>query len=234
MNPAFNAIDTAIKANEVTAGTASTDATTAKNNIGTMANLETTEKSTLVGAINEVNTKAGTAQTTANNAVAGNTETALALNAFMRKFNLSTIVNSNATATSGAITNQLTLAQNSDGSIFKFYGYLQLNAGATMARTAIPGATGWYGVDTNLVLTKAPTSAYIIKCAGFYSALKANMANAGATQGDYFYVGTNGHIYIGLAQSNTPLTTATTDSYDRHVYMPCIYFNADFGDEPEQ
>ena len=44
------------------AATADTKATTANTNIGTMANLETTEKQTLVGAINEVNTKASTSQ----------------------------------------------------------------------------------------------------------------------------------------------------------------------------
>lgn len=234
INPAFSAIDTAMKANETSASTAGNDATTAKNNIGTMADLTTTEKTTLVSAINEVNSKAGTAQETANQAVSGNNATSIALNNFMRKFNLSNIADSNATATTGAITNQLTLAQNDDGSIYKFYGYLQLNAGATMARTAIAGATGWYGVDTGLVLTTAPSTAYIVKCAGVYSALKANMSNAGATQGDYFYVGTNGHIYVGVAQSSSALTTATTDSYDRYVFVPCIYFNADFGDEPEE
>jgi hypothetical protein len=44
------------------AAAADTKATTANTNIGTMANLSTTEKQTLVGAINEVNTKASTSQ----------------------------------------------------------------------------------------------------------------------------------------------------------------------------
>ena len=44
------------------AATADTKATTANTNIGTMANLETVEKTNLVGAINEVNTKASESQ----------------------------------------------------------------------------------------------------------------------------------------------------------------------------
>lgn len=44
------------------AATADTKATTANTNIGTMANLETVDKTDLVSAINEVNTKASTSQ----------------------------------------------------------------------------------------------------------------------------------------------------------------------------
>lgn len=44
------------------AAAADTKATTANTNIGTLANLTTTEKQTIVGAINEVNTKANTSQ----------------------------------------------------------------------------------------------------------------------------------------------------------------------------
>ena len=52
-NTADGKADTAI----TNAGTAQTNASTALTNIGTMANLDTTEKTNLVGAINEVNTK---------------------------------------------------------------------------------------------------------------------------------------------------------------------------------
>jgi hypothetical protein len=48
------------------AATADTKATTANTNIGTMANLNTTEKTNLVGAINEVNTNTSTNTTNLN------------------------------------------------------------------------------------------------------------------------------------------------------------------------
>lgn len=233
INPAFSAIDTAMKANETSASVAGTDATTANNNIGTMANLTTTEKTTLVGAINEVNSTAGTAQQTANQAVAGNATTADALEAFMKKFNLVSFTDSPATATSGVIVNNLTLAQNSDGSIFKFYGHLQLNTGATMARSAIAGMSGWYGVDTGLVLNTSPTEAYMVKGAGVASFITATLANTDSTQIDYFAVGTNGHIYVVPAQSSANLTTKTNASYDRYIFVASLYFNTSFGDEPE-
>lgn len=86
----------------LTANTALTNAGTANTNIGNMANLETTEKSNLVGAINEVE---------------GNVE----------KFNLtnfSSYSGDDIVVTGGTLTVKngiLRVATNSDGSIFKFY-----------------------------------------------------------------------------------------------------------------
>lgn len=85
---------------QTTANTAVTSAGTANTNIGTMANLTTTEKSTLVGAINEVE---------------GNIE----------KFNFTSFTPYNAgntTCNNCSITaGSITVATNSDGSIGKIY-----------------------------------------------------------------------------------------------------------------
>ena len=99
---------------------AQSDATTALNsagsantNIGTMANLETTDKTTLVGAINE------------------NTRN-------INNFNLTnyyTINTSDITVTNGTLTDSsLKVATNSDGSIAKIYGTVRV-ANATGAVT---------------------------------------------------------------------------------------------------
>lgn len=101
---------------------AQNDATTALNsagsantNIGAMANLSTTEKSSLVGAINEVNSKA--------NKNAGDIE----------NFNLTSYTNytnSDFTFTNcTGIANScdITVAKNNDGSLAKIYGRIFVN-----------------------------------------------------------------------------------------------------------
>lgn len=86
----------------LTANSALTNAGTANTNIGTMANLETTEKSSLVGAINEINGD-------------------------INKFNLtnfSSYTGDDIVVTGGTLTTKagtLYVATNDDGSIFKFY-----------------------------------------------------------------------------------------------------------------
>ena len=103
-NTADGKADTAI----TNAGIAQTNASTALTNIGTMANLETTTKSSLVGAINEVNTS-------------------------VNKFNLNTFTNHKHTEgdiTSTQATFSFTsvwTALNSDDSIGKVYGLIDMN-----------------------------------------------------------------------------------------------------------
>lgn len=232
MNPAFSAIDTAIKANEVAAGTAGTDATAAKNNIGTMANLETTEKGTLVGAVNEVNTKAGTAQQTANTAVGDAAAVNTALLGFMQKFNFTSFTNGDLTHTTvtGTVVNDLTLAQNTDGTIFKMYGNFQVNPNASASRSAIPGLTGYYGVNTGLQLFTAPETAFTVKGAGVLGGTANNGVEYTVFPCD-FSVGTDGYIYILPDTVNTAVNYGANYAY-RHMYLPCIYFNANFGDAP--
>lgn len=233
INPAFSAIDTAMKENATSASTAETDATTANNNIGTMANLTTTEKTTLVGAINEVNSTAGTAQTTANTAI-GNAQTvANTLDSFMRKFNFTSFTDGDTTQTTvvGLAFNNLTLAQNSDGSIFKLYGNYQINPNSSVSRKAIPGMTGKYGVDANLTLATAPTEAYLIKSAGVGIGTRNDaIATYGNIPSD-FAVGTDGKIYLFPSDVNGTMAADASSAY-RQWFFPCVYFNVSFGDTP--
>lgn len=229
INPAFSAIDTAMHANAVAASTAGTDATTAKNNIGTMTDLQTTEKNTLVGAINEVNTNAGTAQTTANTAIGNAGAVDTKLNDFMQEFNLNQFSNgSNQSGIVGSVTNDLSCAQNLSGSMFKVYGTWSMNGSSTrVPRVAIAGMAGYYGIDIGITLNSAPTTAYIIKCAGNY------LGNDGTKltfhSGVDLAVGTDAKVYIFPSTSNASVSPI---NYDKCVFNPCLYFNSNFGDTP--
>lgn len=104
------------------AGTALTNAGTANTNIGTMANLTTSEKSSLVGAINEVD---------------GNVDT---LNS---KFNFTTFTSygtSDVTNNSNGTLSEcsLTLATNSDNSVLKLYGNIVVNNATANGTITIP------------------------------------------------------------------------------------------------
>ena len=234
INPAFNAIDTAMHNNAVAAETAGTDATAAKNNIGTMANLETTEKSTLVGAVNEVNTKAGTAQTTANQAVGDAAAVDTKLTTFMKKFNLTSFTNiTSISATGGTQSGKITLAQNSDGSIFKLYGHLEITGQSSIAGTvAVPGLSGYYGIATGLYLTTAPDEAYAVDAGGTLYRQNMNTYAADQFNSLSFAVGTDGQIYIWLLNWNMNTYNVPSGYALEFNYPACLYFNASFGDTP--
>lgn len=232
VNGAMSAIDTQMKANADSATSAGTSATTANNAIGTLASLTTTAKTDLVSAVNEVNTTAGTAQSTANTAIGSANAVATALNTFEQKFNLTNITqgNENNYSKTGIVLNNLKLAQNSDGSIFKMYGVFQVNPTSSATRTAVAGLTRQYGVDTGLVLTTAPTTAYVVQSAGIQS--ENNASDSANVMPIDFAVGTNGHIYVCLNDTNANASPSASGRAWRNVYIPAVYFNTSFGDEP--
>lgn len=101
---------------QTTANTAVTSAGTANTNIGTMANLETTEKSSLVGAINE-------------------------LFSVISDFNLTTFEtynNASSFTVSGNASfswGELRIAKNTTDSLFKLYGSVQILVNSVGATT---------------------------------------------------------------------------------------------------
>ena len=228
INPAMSAIDTAIHNAATTASQGVSDASTAQTRADSAY--------TLAG---DANTAAGTAQTTANSAVAtGNTNSAK-IASLESKFNLSSIasittLNAGAWATD---TLKFTLAQNSDGSVFKFYGswWSGNNTSSTLncQKTAIPGASGFYGIATNLFLNTAPTEAYFVEPGGI-----ATMGTRGQSVpleslwGATFGVGTDGQIYIYVNQGQTEGIPA--NNMRILDLFPCIYFNTNWGDEPTE
>lgn len=238
INGAFSSIDTAIKSAKDTADTAAGDATTANTAIGTLANLNTTEKTNLVGAINEVNTAAGTAQNTANAAGGTASQTATDLSNFINKFNITASTSTaNVQITRGSITSQPKLSQNSDGSMFKFYGMLQINAfsstsGAALPFDSIPGMTGYRGYATGCYLSTAPETAYTINGACEYTKHNENDTQVQSRTVKDIAVGTDGQIYIAPTLSSSSTDTWGSGCFLRWYFPPCLYFNVNFGDLP--
>lgn len=234
VNGALNTIDTQMKANADSATSASTSATTANTAIGTLANLETTAKTDLVSAINEVNTATGTAQNSATTALNTANTTATNLTTFEQKFNLSSITNTVAPEFTGqAQPSRFTLAQNSDGSIYKLYGRMVFNSGSVIKRTtAVAGLTGYYGSPTGVYLNQNPTSAYIVSCAGVRAVTDGNETNTKTVSQIDFAIGTDGQVYLFVAQQSVN-QTVSSGNYEIYIMHPCIYFNTNFGDTAE-
>lgn len=124
---------------QLTANTAVTNAGTANTNIGTMANLETTNKTSLVGAVNEVNSKIN------------DTNSKLNFTSFTT-YDVSDLTNTNGGTLSYS---GLTLASNSDGSVIKLYGQLV---------TTAPTQTGVIKITGSAL---RPTSEFVVKNSGF-------------------------------------------------------------------
>ena len=210
INPAMSAIDTQMKANADASTTAGTNATSALNGIGTLANLTTTEKSNLVGAVNEIDTELGTVAGVASGAstTAGQAKTkADGLETYftMTTFNTLTATANNATIAWSTVRE----AVNADGSLGKVYG----------AMVVTPTAT------SNSYVTFAssfrPSSQITI------NAVAIKQRNAGDADKTIFPVdvifNTDGTIRINFEASeyNVPF---------RFIFIPCLIFATDFGD----
>lgn len=161
------------------------------------------------------NSTATTANTNANTAIANNATTQTTLNNFMLKFNLNTITRyQQADLTFTGVTfsyienADFTLAKNSDGSIFKLYGYIN--------GTASTGGNVAIVLNNTGILTDTPYSIFpagIMSPDGGTSSMQVGI-----------YVENNKMTinYWNYQQGNTKTTL-----------FPCIYFNADFGDTPQ-
>lgn len=221
VNGALNTIDTQMKANADSATSASTSATTANTNIGTLANLETTAKTDAVSAINEVNTKAGNAQSTANTAVsdASNAQTTANLakteaDALASFVNINSYTNwnrssdFNRTQGTGSIAwCSITVAKNSDGSLCKIYG------GLTIDGVSAGGCIFKLIRDTGL----RPTNRITVNPLGF--AISGGRTSAMVS----CYINTDGTLefeFYGSTGQNSV------------TIFPCVLWVKDFGDTP--
>ena len=223
INPAMSAIDAQMKLNADAASAASGAAATADGKAVAAGNAASTADG-----------KAETAQTTANGAVTR-------INALEQALNLSNIQSVTWDGFEPFVTlrsqftdgyGNLYLAQNSDGSIFKLYGtiiYKVGNQNVTTPNVAVPGLTGIYGFKT-MQLISAPDEAYIISSAGSYRQSDANYVKyAGSLD---IAVGTDGYIYINITGAQSGIMQANIDIH--MWFSPCIYFNKNFGDQPQQ
>lgn len=222
-NGAMSAIDAQMKLNADSASTAGTNATTANTNIGTLSNLTTEAKTNLVSAINEVDSHADTAQSTANSAneTAGSALSSAttannditALKSYLSLSSVTNYTTSSFSIVSGggtfaAPSQSFTVARNSEGTLCKIYGAIQIS-GATQGQNV--------KIKLNADTGLKPTEAFTVVGTGF---------------GD----GVNGITNLNI-KFNTD-GTIEFDTYvgaDNVVLRPmaCLIFVQDFGDQPE-
>lgn len=170
-----------------------------------------------------------------------------AIDALKAQLNLNDIESKTLTF-NGSRTAYITLAQNSTGSLFKFYGQfyydnnttstINLNT-ASLYKVAIAGAPTYYGFPTGLYLNTAPTTAYMISQAGYgaFATLGYNKTNTGYMDAGNFFavqirVGTDGQIYIAPNGNNwsSGNETVNANTRSRIFWQPMLYWNGDFGD----
>lgn len=205
VNGALNTIDTQMKANADSATSASTSAITANNAIGTLADLNTKEKTNLVGAINEANTNAGTAQNTANNASstatsASTTANGLATYFNINTFNTATVSTSDASVVSGTVRT----ATNEEGSLGKVYGSMLLTPNNSPTIT--------------ITSPFRPTSVITINELAIIQDMQSK-----EIYGKDVSIATNGNITINIQ--------AYFNARQIKVWLPaCVIFAKDFGD----
>lgn len=140
-NQDMSKIDTQMKANSDAANGADGKADANTTSIGTLANLTTTSKINLVSAVNEVNSTATTAQNTATSAASGVSTINTKLTLDQIKDNLT------VTSSLGNVTlNNMKVVHNSDGTIAKIYGTINVEnvAGPTADVTINIAGTGLY------------------------------------------------------------------------------------------
>lgn len=219
-NSDMNKIDAALKTNADNATAAGGIAEAASTAIGTLSDLTTDAKTSLVAAVNEVDSHADTAQSVANTA---NT-TANGCRTDLNKFNLTNNVNLTPTASLGSIDTSVSKVQfagDSTNSIFKVYGRLNIRN--------LSGVSGDLVVkigDTSL----RPSSAYEINSGALITTrdLQGGFSGIGSRN---LKVNTDGSIYVVIPNSSmVGGLDGTTTTFDITIF-PCLYFNSDFGDQ---
>lgn len=223
-NTDMTKIDTAVHTASATATGADGKADANATAIGTLTNLTTDVKTDLVSAINEVDSHADSATTTATQATATATSaltTATTANngvtALANFLNLSSVTNyttSSFTITSGggsfaSASQSFTIARNNEGSLCKVYGAIQIS-GATVGQTLT------IKLNANTGLT--PTEAFTVTGTGF------------------------GDSSVGITNLNIKFNTDGTLEFSTYVNssnvvirpMACLIFVKNFGDEPEE
>lgn len=208
-NSDMQKIDAGIHSAQTAATGADGKATTNATSIGTLANLSTTEKSNLVGAVNEVNTAVGTAQGTANSAQLDATSALNKASKLEDQFAFTTTEFTTSQITTSNFSNKIgymNVSINEDASLFKVYGNLEGDAVAGQ-RASIKLSIAALTVDAE----------YYIYNGGFYS----NPSNFVDT---YYMTIKNGEIEIWF--------DATANGHYRIHALPILFINKDFGDLP--
>lgn len=220
-NSDMSKIDAAVHTVAGTATGADGKADTNATSIGTLANLTTDAKTSLVAAVNEVDSHADAATTTAGNALssattaatnAGLAQTAVANLAAKFDLTPATLTVSCPQVTPTAASTNVTCAKNSDGSLCKIYGRIRLGSGYN-------GNCVCTTSDTGL----RPTEAITISGAGLRIARTSTGSNV---FGLSYTINTNGTVTITVGNDSS------FNSVDVEL-IACLIFVTNFGDTPE-
>lgn len=211
-NTDMGKIDAGMKANAdantVTDGKADTNAT----NIGTLANLNTSAKTDIVSAVNEVYTTAGTADNTAQQA-SNNANTAKSeADALTRYLAITQTAKISPAVTGGTIgnINDMYYALNADGTLGKVYGRLRFTVNTTGTITI-----------TLPVSPLSTESQFTIAGACWY--ITGGSGGIGVINARDMVVNTNGNCVVTFSGFGVGDTVTMW-------FPPCLYFFTDFGD----
>lgn len=223
-------IDTAIHGVATSVGTETGRINILESSVGNVANLTTTDKSSLVNAVNEVDSNSKTNSTnigTLSNLETINKSTIVnAINEIVGKFNINNFKNnltftittvSGQAPTQNATYTRLSSAHNDDGSIGKIYGCLEINGGGsaqTLSTINIKSS------DTGLRPTQDIT---LDGCC--FQAITGNDGYV-RTRTQSYTLKTNGTIEINGIQIWGGSETRIFN------FIACLIFATDFGDVP--
>ena len=218
VNGAFSSIDTQMKANADSATTANTTASTAQNAIGTLSGLNTTAKTDLVNALNEVNTNLGTTSGVASSASATATQANNKATALESTFNINNFENfdiNNITKSNCNIAyGNIHTASNADGTLGKIYGFL---GSVTSTSSTTDGYISFmtpFRPTQDIVIND---SVLMIQHSYQGAANSESIARTGMT------IKTTGEVRIAVQ--------AYYYNRNYNYYLPpCLYFMKDFGD----
>lgn len=143
-----------------------------------------------------------------------------------------TTVEGSSFITTGGVTTSgsYTIAQNSAGSLYKFYGQVNIGNGSdtdvTITCSPIPGLAGYYGILVG-TLNASPEAAYNVANCGFQ--IQEQSGNVlEYLWGMGFAIGSNGGVYFYPNQEGS--FTVPAHRIRRYKLLPCLYFNTNFGD----
>lgn len=198
-NTDMGKIDTGIHNAATTATAADGKADAANTAIGSLASLTTDEKTSLVGAINEVDSHADAAQVSANSAYL--TASGAATDATKALGILNFDVGTSLTFTGGFApsSNSLKIYKNSDGSLAKISGHMEFNAPQAGSFTVSTADTGL-----------RPAAQIVLTDVGFIQE-----ADTGYMRVTDVTVNTDGTLTIGLYGKSSGALT-------EYISMPCI------------
>ncbi len=217
-------IDTQMKTNADNIATAISGvqtATTTANQANTTANQANTTAGNAQTTASQANTTAGNAQSTANSALSTATTAQAKANEVDSKvenFNLSVFesvpVSSITRTGSGVIANnsRINVAKNSDGSLAKIYGIINIDGGGQAGTITIPTSLR---PESNLTIDGVVLKAFK-RSNNIIDFTVVTMS-----------IATNGNVTINYNN------TATTDT-NVFVFTACLLYIKNFGDTPDE